>query len=85
MKSEAGVQLLEAPIEGPNYMIRVERYHAPLRVAFNKIRTELRSEVQDYECLNLSVYANNFTVGPKCLFPTLLVFGAFPRPIRNTT
>lgn len=37
----------------------------------------------DAECLQMSVYAANATMGPEGLFPMLLVFGALPRPARS--
>lgn len=43
-----GVTVLEAPIESPSTMSHVERYHAPLRVAYSKIRDSMpRSETNE--------------------------------------
>lgn len=63
----------------------MERYHAPLRSAFNKIRESTdKSEANDHECLKMAFYAVNSTMGPEGLVPMLLVFGALPRPARTT-
>lgn len=63
----------------------MERYHAPLRSAFNKIRATMdRKEAKEEECLKLAVYAVNSVMGPEGLTPILLVFGALPRPARST-
>lgn len=86
MKSKAaaaGITMEEAPIETPGSIGIVERYHAPLRMAFTKLREDLRKdEATDDECLQLAVYACNATMGPEGLCPMLLVFGALPRPAR---
>ena len=78
-----GISILEAPIECPETMSHVERYHSPLRAAFNKIQHHTRGMNAD-EILRLSVKAVNDTTGPEGLCPTLLVFGAIPKPARNT-
>jgi len=58
-----GITLLEAPIESPNSMSHVERYHAPLRAAFNKIRDSLPRSDTDHDCLQMAIKAVNDTVG----------------------
>lgn len=55
----SGIQLKEAPIENPGTMGIVERYHAPLRAAFEKIRASMDRETTDSECLQMAVYAIN--------------------------
>lgn len=79
-----GISILEAPIECPNTMSHVERYHAPLRAAYNKIRDALPRSENDTECLQLAVKAVNDTIGPEGLCPTVLVYGTLPRPPRRT-
>ena len=81
----AGISLEEAPIENPGSIGIVERYHAPLRAAFQKIRQTLsKRDADDSECLQMAVYSTNSTIGPEGLCPMLLVFGAIPRPARMT-
>ena len=79
-----GIKVLEAPIESPSTMSHVERYHKPLRAAYMKIRDSLPKTETDSDCLKLAVKAVNDTVGPEGLCPTLLVYGAIPRPPRRT-
>ena len=63
-------------------MSHVERYHAPLRGAYLKLRDEFGKDVHRNEVLQLAVKAVNNTVGPEGLCPTLLVFGSIPRLAR---
>ena len=78
-----GITVLEAPIESPNTMSHVERYHAPLRVAYEKIRDSLPKLETYPACLQMAVKSVNDTIGPEGLCPTLLVYGAIPRPPRR--
>lgn len=80
----AGVTLHEALIENPETIGVVEFYHAPLRAAYEKIRTELNKDVSDVECSKMAVYAINCTTGPEGLRPMLLGFGAILRASRST-
>lgn len=79
-----GIKIQPAPIETPGSIGIVERYHAPLRRSFTKIRESLdRTKATDEECLKMAVFAVNSTMGPEGLIPMLLVFGAIPRPART--
>lgn len=78
------IQVLQALIESPSTMAHVERYHAPLRAAFLKIRHCLPSSESDDDCLQMALKAVNDTIGPEGLCPTLLVYGSLPRPPRQT-
>lgn len=69
----------------PRTMGTVERYYAPLRSAYTKIRADLDSSVTDSDCLQLSVHSVNATVGLEELCPTVLFFVAIPRPARTRT
>ena len=60
----AGVTLHEAPVENPGTIGVVERYHAPLRAAYFKIRADLDRSNTDAECLKLEIFAVNSTMGP---------------------
>lgn len=79
----ARIQILETPIECPGSMSHIERYHGPLRVAYEKLATELKGERKD-DLLKMAVSATNNTTGPEGLCPTLYVFGAIPRPARTS-
>ena len=80
--SSDGIELLEAPIESPSTMSHVERYHAPLRASYEKLR--MSTNCSDSELLQMAVRCVNQTVGPEGLCPALLVFGCLPRPARAT-
>jgi hypothetical protein len=67
------------PIEAAHSIGLVERYHAPLRRAYDIISDELHSNVPRSTRLQMAVKAVNDTAGYDGLIPTLLVFGAFPR------
>ena len=62
-------------------MSYVERCYSTLRAAFNKIKNHTRGMNPD-ETLRLAVKAVNDTTRPEGLCPTLLVFGAIPKPAR---
>ena len=68
----------EVPIECANSMTFVERYHEPLRKAYNLVKAEAQ-ELNRESALQTVVKAINDSVGPGGLVPTLLVYGAFPR------
>lgn len=70
---EEGITVLPAPIESPSTISHVERYHAPLRAAFKKLRDSLPSSETDNDCLQMALKAVNDTIGPEGLCPTLLV------------
>lgn len=72
------IQTKAVPVESPNSMKFVERYHGPLRRAFNIINSE-STDLSNEEALQLSVKALNDSVGPDGLVRTLLVYGAIPR------
>ncbi|KID59339.1 Ribonuclease H-like protein, partial [Metarhizium hybridum] len=69
----------EVPVEAHNSIGKVERYHGPLRRAYNIIKDELGDTVTDDQKLQMAVKAVNDSAGPNGLVPTLLVFGAYPR------
>lgn len=66
------------PVESPNSMTYVERYHVPLRRAFKIMKAEAPN-LNEESLLQSSVKAINDSVGPDGLVPTLLVYGALPR------
>ncbi|KAI1002682.1 hypothetical protein K3495_g5517 [Podosphaera aphanis] len=67
-----------APVESANTMGIVERYHHPLRRAYQIIKIELEGSNKTL-ALQMAVKAINDTAGPDGIIPTLLVFGAYPR------
>ena len=73
------IEVKEVPVEAHNSIGKVERYHAPLRRAFDTIRADLPGDVNPDIILQMAVKAINDSAGPNGLVPTLLVFGAYPR------
>jgi len=73
------IEVKEVPVEAHNSIGKNERYHAPLRRAFEIIRSELQGQVSMENILQMAVKAVNDTAGPDGIVPTLLVFGAYPR------
>jgi len=74
-----GITCKQVPVEAHWSIGKVERYHAPLRRAYEILRAELGSGISNDAVLQMAVKAVNDTVGPDGLVPTLLVFGAYPR------
>ena len=59
---------------------KLERYHGPLRRAYEVITADLQGTGTTAEyTLQMAVKAVNDTAGPDGLVPTLLVFGTYPR------
>lgn len=79
-----GVTFHEAGIENPGALGTFQRYHAPRRSTFLKIRAELGRETTARYCLQLAVFSVIATIGTEGLCPMLLVFGVIPRPARKT-
>ncbi|EED22562.1 conserved hypothetical protein [Talaromyces stipitatus ATCC 10500] len=74
-----GIRCHQMPVEAHSGIGKVERYHAPLRRAFNIISAEMGSTVSKDVVLQMAVKAINDTAGPDGIVPTVLVFGAYPR------
>ncbi|KAI0990859.1 hypothetical protein K3495_g17328, partial [Podosphaera aphanis] len=75
------IETNEIPVESANSMSIVERYHKPLRRAYEIIKEEIstnNTEEQKSFILQMAVKAVNDTAGYDGIVPTLLVFGAFP-------
>ncbi|KAI9035080.1 uncharacterized protein KD926_004645 [Aspergillus affinis] len=74
------IEVKKIPVEAHNSVGKVERYHVPLRRAYEILREELKDEKIDREMiLQMAVKAINDSAGPNGIVPTLLVFGAYPR------
>lgn len=79
-----GVRIDEAPIEIPGAVGTVERYNAPLRSGYERIRAYAKDNTIDQECLKMAVFDVNATVGPEGLCPILLFFVEIPRTGRTS-
>ena len=73
----SGVEVPSTGIEAHSSLGICERYLAPLRNIWRKIKAESPATSDDL-ALQLSVQAMNDTVGPEGLMPSALVFGEYP-------
>lgn len=71
------VNVVRTGIESHSSMGIGERYHAPLRNTFRKLRLTY-ANVEPSLLLSLSVFAMNNTLGLEGVVPSMLVFGEFP-------
>jgi len=77
-----GIRTKCIPVEAPQSIGKLERYHGPLRRAFEVICDDYKAlgvAIHKTAILQMAVKAVNDTAGPDGLVPTLLVFGAYPR------
>lgn len=74
-----GISCNQIPVEAHWAVGKIERFHAPLRRAYEIIRAECGTECSQGAALQAAVKAVNDTAGPNGLVPTLLVFGAMPK------
>ncbi|KAI0991600.1 hypothetical protein K3495_g16587, partial [Podosphaera aphanis] len=80
-----GTQVHEIPVEAHHSIGKVERYHIPLRRAYEIICAELKGQGVPKEVkLQMALKALNDSVGPHGLVPTLLVYGAYPRMVKDS-
>jgi hypothetical protein len=73
------IEVEEVPVEAHNSIGKVERYHGPLKRAFEVIFANFGNAITPDYVLQMAVKAVNDTAGPNGLVPTLLVFGIYPR------
>lgn len=73
----------DAPIGTPGAIGVAEIDHAPLRGAFEKLRTDLDAKKTDAECFQIKRFVDLATVVIEGLCTTLLVFGAITTPART--
>jgi hypothetical protein len=78
LASTVGTKVKIVPVEAHNSVGIVERYHGPVRRAYQIITAEVRDIDKDM-ALQMAFKAINDSAGPDGLIPTLLVYGAYPR------
>lgn len=78
LSDDAGIVIDFSGVESHNAIGVGERYHAPLRRIFLKIREDAPTLDPDIT-LKLAVKAMKDTMRPEGLVPSLLVFGTVPR------
>jgi hypothetical protein len=73
-----GITLKAVLVEAYNSIGIVERYHAPVRRAYQIITTKIR-DIDREMALQMAFKAINDTIGLDGLVPTLLVYSAYLR------
>jgi hypothetical protein len=73
------IEIEEIPVEAYNSIGKIERYHGPLKRAFEVITADLGTSFAPKYVLQMAVKAVNDTTGHDGLILTLLVFGTYPR------
>jgi hypothetical protein len=77
-----GTVTKSVPVETHHSIGIVERYHGPVRRAYQIASEELPDLDRD-AALQMAFKAINDTAGPDGIVPTLLVFGAYPRLVES--
>lgn len=70
----------EAPIESSGATGMVERYHAPLRPAYERFRLDADHHTSKKEFLQLFKFGTSCNIGLESLCLILHTFGVTPRP-----
>lgn len=78
MANENGVRIKLSGVLHHNGISIYERYHAPLRTIYRKVRLEC-PDLDKNLALQTILKALNDVLGPKGLVPSYLVFGTMPR------
>jgi len=78
MAKSVGTTVKIVPVEAHNSIGIIERYHGPIRRAYQIIIAEI-PDIAKEMALQMAFKAINDTAGPDGIVPTLLVYGAYPR------
>lgn len=78
------VCISDATIEYTGTLGMVERYHVPLRAAYQRIRDDLGKDHSNSDCRRMALFSVSSTMGLEGLCPLRLLSGAIPRPARGT-
>jgi hypothetical protein len=73
------IEVEEVPIKAYNSIGKIERYHGPLKRAFEIITADLGISLAPEYVLQMAVKAVNDTAGHDGLVPTFLMFETYPR------
>ncbi len=73
-----GIMCHQIPVEAHWLIGKVEKYHAPVRHAYDIIQVGTRGIISRNAMLQMVFKAVNDTTRPNSLVPTLLVFGVYP-------
>ena len=78
------IEIKKVFVEAHNSINKIERYYYPLRRIYGIIRDEFRDKINPEIALQIAVKAINDSAGPDGIILTLLVFGAYPRIIKDS-
>jgi hypothetical protein len=73
------IKIEKVPMKAHNSIGKIERYHGPVKRAYEIIIFKLGNIISFKHALQIAVKAINDTAGSNGLVFILLVFGAFPR------
>ncbi len=68
----------QIPVKAHWLIEKVEKYHTPVRYAYDIIQAETQGIISINAILQMAFKAVNNTAGPDGLVPTLFIFGAYP-------
>lgn len=71
------IRTKKVPVESSKFITIVERYHHPIRGAFNVLQNEAR-DINDDTALQMVIKSINDSTRSNGLIPTLIVYGAIP-------
>jgi hypothetical protein len=78
------IEIEEIPVKAHNSIGKIERYHGPLKRAFEVITADLGISFAPKYVLQMAVKAVNDTAGHDGFVPTLLMFGTYPRLLSSS-
>jgi hypothetical protein len=73
------IKIEEIPVEIHYSIGKIERYHAPVKRAFEIITADFSNIITSEHVLQMAVKAVNNIAGRNGLVPIFFVFGTFPR------
>jgi hypothetical protein len=77
------IQVTEMPVEAYNSIRKVKRYYTLLQQVYKIIYDKLR-DTSAKASLQIAIKAVNDSAGPDGIIPIFLVFGVYPRIIKNS-
>jgi hypothetical protein len=73
------IEIEEIPVKAYHSIGKIDKYHAPVKRAFEVIIANFSNTITPEHVLQMAVKAVNNTAGPDGLISTFLMFGTFPR------
>jgi hypothetical protein len=73
------IEVEEVPVEVHHLIGKIEKYHDPIRRAYEIIMKKLGTAISPFNAFQMVIKSVNDTAGSDGLVPTLLVFGVYSR------